>query len=565
VLGRTTLSTSLLLALSLTAAAQEAPPGLVLVKGGKTHVGTDVKVIEKMIAEVNGARPVANTLIGETPKNKVEVDDFYLMPNEVTNEQYAEYVRAIGGKPPYEWGEAALDAGRKAFLEEQGRLRQEAREKGETPPARKTWDAAAWWDKNWQGQDWEVPSQFLDRPVNFISFDDARGYAAWAGLRLMTEAEFQRAGRGDSDNIYPWGNDWDPAACNSLDGQKADAGISVGSYANGAATGKHLSGPIFDLAGNLFEWTDSKYSKYEGYKPVKIKLKGKETLEPLAGFDPTMRVLVGGSFQTPGIGCRISFRQGADKSQTTEGIGFRCAADVVPGASASRYLIEEDVRLHVLPGDVEFKPLGSAVLQKWETKPGNSEVPGYGVISNYRRTLFTPVESIPAGSTQVLTRVSEEQGPVILGMLSFEHPLIDPELDGGTYFLGWRGEAKLKTEEEEETSTNMRVAGGAQDEAFWEVPGFNAELELFFLYDLEGSPIVAWPAPPLEFKKAKQGSSVSFEKFVPPTEPPAEDAPPIIPMDTVRFSIVVDGMSRKALHTTLELKIDPGMIDESWE
>ncbi len=556
-IGRIVPPSLVLLGLSAVAGAQQAPPGLVLVEGGRTKVGTPVKYVEALAAQ---HKQFANTFAGETPQITVEVGDFYLMPNEVTNEQYAEFVKATGHQPPYYWGEAALDRGRVAFLEEQGRLRKEALDAGKPAPKRKTWDPAAWWAENWKDQEWAVPEDRIDAPVNYVSYDDAQAYARWAGLRLMTEFEFQRAARGDTDRVYPWGDDWDRSKCNSNESQNASS-LPVGSYPAGAVNDIH------DLAGNVWEWTSSRYTKYDGYKPLKIKA-GRETIEALAPFDPTMRVLVSGAYTNQGFACRVGVRMGAEKRQQTEALGFRCAADLVPGRDVAAALIEEEVRLHKLPGDVDFLPERTTILQRWTARAGEAKVPGYQVIEGHERAFFTPVATIDAGSLGELGRMTDENGPVLLGMLSLQHPLMKPELDGGTYFVGWRGEGKLRQQEEEKQPEQTVLASGSRRQEsvdFWQVPGFQEDVACFFLYDIEGQPVVAWPAASLEFKRPKSGSLMRFAKFVPPAEPPAEDAPPIIPMDTLSIDVVVDAKSRKALLTTLELKLAPGAMDETWK
>ena len=68
------------------------------------------------------------------------------------------------------------------------------------------WDPAGWWELNWQDQPWRVPEDRLAHPVAAVSHEEATAYARWAGLRLMTEVEFHRAARGDSDRRYPWGD-----------------------------------------------------------------------------------------------------------------------------------------------------------------------------------------------------------------------------------------------------------------------------------------------------------------------------------------------------------------------
>ena len=557
---RSSLFSSLFLCLPLAASAQDAPPGLVLVKGGKTKVGSKVKDVEPLIV---ANRQFANTFAGETPQHTQEVADFYLMPTEVTNEQYAEFVRATGHRPPYYWcAEADLEAGRQGFLEEQERLRKEALAADKAAPPRKTFDAAVWWAENWKDKNWTIPTEDLNTPICFVSHPDAEAYSRWAGLRLMTEGEYHRAARGDSDRTFPWGDDWKPDLCNSLEYTKMDRAMPVGSFAEGAVNG------IFDLAGNVWEWTSSKYTKFEDYKPLKVK-NGRDSIEGLAGFDPVMRVLAGGAFTNQGFACRVAVRMPAERRQQTEAVGFRCAADLLPGRCAAQWLLEKDVRLHVLTGDVGFKPDGTTAIQRWTFGPGTAGVPGYAVIQRYERTLFVPSLSLAAGSRAELERITGEQGPVVIGLFSSEHPLRKPELDGGSYFVAWRAAGKLKAAEPApagDTEEPLRIGGSRQDGvAFHEVPGFDETVDQLFLYNLEGNPILAWASGPIDFKRATQGSQLTFVKFVPPAEEPEEDAPPVIPLDTLRVDVVVDAQSRKALHLAFEVKITPGLIDESWK
>ena len=79
-----------------------------------------------------------------------------------------------------------------------------------------------------------------------------------------------------------------------------------------------------------------------------------------------------------------------------------------------------------------------------------------------------------------------------------------------------------------------------------------------------GEPIAAFPATPMTFKRMKGKGSVRLDKFVPPEEEPEEDAPPIIPMDTLTFSLLIGGKRSMGASIDLPIKLSPGTIDDSW-
>jgi iron(II)-dependent oxidoreductase len=95
---------------------------------------------------------------------------------------------------------------------------------------------------------WDPPENKLNHPVTWVSVDDARAYAARAGLVLPTEAQWQRAAEGPKGNTWPWGNEPDPRRCNgdSEDTTPVDA-FPAGASAEG----------VLDLCGNAWEWTES--------------------------------------------------------------------------------------------------------------------------------------------------------------------------------------------------------------------------------------------------------------------------------------------------------------------
>lgn len=487
--------------------ARNAPPGLVFVKGGKTTVGSKSEDVEAWIA----SNPeVAGTLIGETPQHTAVVDDFLLMPTEVTNEQYAAYVTATGAQPPYTWAGAALEEGRKAFLEEEGLRAQELRAKG-VPYTAKTWDPSLWWNRCWRETPWNVPASDLAAPVVFVSYSDAQNYARWAGLRLMTEFEHTRAARENSDRLWPWGNDWNPDACNSIQLKEAGRAFPVASFPAGAVNGLH------DLVGNVWEWTASSYAPYPEYRPAKV-VAGRRTIDAFAEWDADARVLVGGSYAQADVGCRIAVRQRGTRDQRTQALGFRCAASVTAGSDAATSTIEHHIPPSVLGSRTRFAPKRAIALQRWTSEPGTIAVEGYAVITAYDHALFCPVEEIPLSSGSELGRLAQAGNPLWLGFISVSRSLAEPRLGPGTYLVAWSADGYL-------------------------------------LCDTGGRSLAALHTGPPDLVRDGGRSGVVFE----PSGSSERS------LHTLRFRHLVPCRNgSKGLQLELELLIQPGTIDSSW-
>lgn len=239
-------------------------------------------------------------LDNERPAHRVELPAYVIDAAPVTNGAYRAFI-ADGGYDDPRW-----------WAPEGWRHRTEA---GLTAPMHWRRDGDGWACRRF-GR-WTAVRD--DEPVVHVCFHEAQAYAAWAGKRLPTEAEWEKAARWDPatgrSRRYPWGDD-DPTAEHANLGQRHLWPAPVGAYPDGASPlGVH------QLIGDVWEWTSTTFRGHPGFTAFPYR----EYSEVFFGDD--YRVLRGGSFGTDRAACRGTFRNWDYPIRRQIFSGFRCARD----------------------------------------------------------------------------------------------------------------------------------------------------------------------------------------------------------------------------------------------
>lgn len=317
-----------------TPAPSPAPAGMVWVPAGEFSMGG----INPVGMPDGGHIP----MLDARPVHRVKVKGFWMDVTEVTNEQFAAFVKATG---------YVTVAEQKPTKEEFPGAPEENLVPGSvvfTPtPGQVPLDNYYQWWRYEPGASWRHPegpgSSIEGRekyPVVHIAWQDAAAYAKWAGKRLPTEAEWEFAARGGKmGEMYAWGNQFKPDGkwmANTFQGTFPVHDQGLDGFTGIAPVKQFSPNPfgLYDIGGNVWEWCEDWY-RYDYYQTLNAKGMAVNPQGPADSFDPAepgvkKKVQRGGSFLCTDQYCTrymVGTRGKGDWRSASNHVGFRCVKD----------------------------------------------------------------------------------------------------------------------------------------------------------------------------------------------------------------------------------------------
>jgi formylglycine-generating enzyme required for sulfatase activity len=245
-------------------------PEMILIPAGEFLMGSDPEKDPHATAD-------------EQPQHTFYLPDYAVARTPVTNAQYAAFLQATGYDPPAHW-------------------------------------KILFWKKRWP------PRGRQEYPVVRVSWHDARAYCQWLSgatgklYRLPNEAEWEKAARGTDGRIYPWGDEWDPQRCNTVERNGQEDTSPVAAYPQGASPYG-----LLDAIGNVWEWTRSLWGRKLRQPEFTYPYDPSDGRENLEAASDIRRVLRGVSFFNDRQVARCAARYRYSPYNSYVSVGFRVA------------------------------------------------------------------------------------------------------------------------------------------------------------------------------------------------------------------------------------------------
>jgi len=388
------------------------PEGMVLIPSGDFEMGSED----------------AGAYVNQQPIHTVYVDAFYMDKYEVTNVQYAEFLNEMGKH----------SEGGRTWWYNAGRQHAQI---------------------EWIGDRYEVRVGYENHPVTMVSWYGAMAYAAWAGKRLPTEAEWEKAARGGlSGARYPWGNA-DADATHANFNNNVGAKVTVGTYrANGYG--------LHDMAGNVAEWCLDEYNEsFYAVSAARNPLSGAPSIQWLldnyTGVSVnSYRVRRGGAWSNDARLLRVAVRVANATTTTFSDFGFRCVRAVSP-------LTGQDEPVAPLPEGMVFIPAGE--FEMGEKPVHTVYVDAFYMdkyeVTNAQYAVFLNEKSKHREGHLAWYNAGDRHARIALLGDRYEvregyenHPVIDVTWYGAMAYAAWAGK-RLPTEAEWEYAARGGLSG----------------------------------------------------------------------------------------------------------
>jgi formylglycine-generating enzyme required for sulfatase activity len=424
-----------------------APPGMVLVPGGKVRIGIDDKeyaAIKKAVGYGPNDHFDLDMYALGWPPHEVDLEPFFIDVNEVTCRQWSEFIRDTQRKAPKNW--ARKD-------EKKAESRANGTPAPEPAPASRPAGA----------DDYTPPPDMLDLPVTMITYEEVELFCAWCGRRPPTEFEWEAAARARSPGEtgarwWPFGDVYDrrSAQCNNQTAvthplRQNRQLAPIGSF----PLDKSALG-ILDLGGNVLEMTSSQFLAYPKWVEAKCPSQ-KQGKDPHSG---SLLVLRGGSAAAPELYSLTSTRK-AMTVKAADLVGFRTVLSKSKG---------KDFVMSVA-GDQQLAPalatIGTALRDE---KSGRAELATNDPSRFWvgQAGGWDPARNVPARASYIgvlarntseftdpskLKTLSREQKkPLMIGWFTSAVDFTNPEIPKGNYWILWdpgrsRGKDKVATSE----------------------------------------------------------------------------------------------------------------------